>query len=972
MMLSWNSKRHSISSWCTLLSLSACLDTVLSQTLSTNTPIPPLQWINLSGLVSTTSAAPPLKDASIGYDDTSRTLIIFGGESQQGIPQSQTYLLNLDTLEWSNLPNPPLGVSGTPSARSAAISGDDFAASNRKAHIVIGGKGEDGSPLSDIWEFDYISQFWAPVTIRPSTGPSARYGAVGGNDIRTPFITDPLLPGPNNSFYLAGGFDGQNILPLSDVWRLNISGTLSSNNPQSVVGSWEQVNIPNALASQTSLGGAVVYQAPQNYIVASGGCSSVPTANNFSCANGGSYLLNTNAHTSSSIAPCPAPRFGPALAVNANGASSNFAEQVFVLLGTFNSSLWDDGGGLSKGEVDVIDARTGSWTRILPAGDPGTNGGTPAFPSPREGAAALSFSQALVGLTGTARATVSDTIVFGGRDEAGNYLSELWILRAYSGTLTASNQHWSGFGSGQLTGGIQANGQGVTVQYLAQCAVAKQPVSSGTSSSSSSGSGSSPTGSSPANPTQTSPIASIPPFDTSVVHKVLAPVSIALALPAVVLYRLSFPSGAVPDAQQLGSLYLSLTVGLVSFGLGLGGFISSFVSIIRNSSLTKRAVDPLHLQTSHGQAGVAFFAGFYVLVPVLFGIAIYLRWKSRPDPVAEGHKRANSTDTAEKLALYTNRAGSPTNSPLAPMFNANGTSDETPPTPADPRPRVRSWHNLSLSPFPAQPSARRSSESGLDATSPPSTVRSFEVTNRPRVRQPSAHSLAAFSDVGPPAQPPRNLSDMSWLERRRSLNTVGDIDYVLSQLHRRNRNNSTPGTTGLESTRGLMGQSTLPPPPQMPPPFQAVIHVLLHAFLLGLCILALSALWLRGPKAAFGVFLGWTVMFYSILFTLSWRGIPREPLSDIGLESIPFPSDSRSPYQHHQPPFRAAGDYEGYPTSSQGGHGTLEVDDDDDVDEETRQLRIEEEMNRRDVSIVTVPKRKLFLTNPEVLPPSQL
>lgn len=43
-----------------------------------------------------------------------------------------------------------------------------------------------------------------------------------------------------------------------------------------------------------------------------------------------------------------------------------------------------------------------------------------------------------------------------------------------------------------------------------------------------------------------------------------------------------------------------------------------------------------------------------------------------------------------------------------------------------------------------------------------------------------------------------------------------------------------------------------------------------------------------------------------------------------------------------------------------------EVDDDDDEDEESRQRRIEEEMSRRDVSIVTVPRRKLFLTNPEI------
>lgn len=120
-----------------------------AQNISTSTPVPPLQWINLTSLLQG-PAAPPLKDASIGYDNTTRTLIIFGGESQGGIPQQRTYLcvdsyflaplssssfhriflsLNLDTLTWSS-PSPQGGTSSTsPPPRSAAIGGGDFAAS---------------------------------------------------------------------------------------------------------------------------------------------------------------------------------------------------------------------------------------------------------------------------------------------------------------------------------------------------------------------------------------------------------------------------------------------------------------------------------------------------------------------------------------------------------------------------------------------------------------------------------------------------------------------------------------------------------------------------------------------------------------------------------------------------------------------------------------------------------------------------
>jgi hypothetical protein len=73
--------------------------------------VPPLQWINLSAIIKSTNGPPALKDAVIGYDDgryyhfshfisfnlfipvsSSRSLIVFGGESQGGISQSQTYL----------------------------------------------------------------------------------------------------------------------------------------------------------------------------------------------------------------------------------------------------------------------------------------------------------------------------------------------------------------------------------------------------------------------------------------------------------------------------------------------------------------------------------------------------------------------------------------------------------------------------------------------------------------------------------------------------------------------------------------------------------------------------------------------------------------------------------------------------------------------------------------------------------------
>lgn len=82
--------------------------------------------------------------------------------------------------------------------------------------------------------------------------------------------------------------------------------------------------------------------------------------------------------------------------------------------------------------------------------------------------------------------------------------------------------------------------------------------------------------------------------------------------------------------------------------------------------------------------------------------------------------------------------------------------------------------------------------------------------------------------------------------------------------------------------------------------------------------------------------------------------------------SLPFTPDPRGPYLH-SPPFRAVQvqEGEGYDMIGTGRHHEDGEDDpDDDEDEETRQRRIEGEMNRRDVSIVTVPKKKLWIANP--------
>ena len=165
--------------------------------------------------------------------------------------------------------------------------------------------------------------------------------------------------------------------------------------------------------------------------------------------------------------------------------------------------------------------------------------------------------------------------------------------------------------------------------------------------------------------------------------------------------------------------------------------------------------------------------------------------------------------------------------------------------------------------------------------------------------------------------------------------------------------------------------------PILPSLLSGLTHILLHAALLALCILCLIALFDRA-SVGFIVFLVWVACFYLLIFILAWKGIPRVSIlsvffsrlratpraelprpatSTTNYEGLPFPG---GPYGAH-PPYRGAHDSE-YPTSLSHAEHTAEDFPDDDDDEE-RQRQIEEEISRRDVTILTVPRRKLRVIN---------
>nr|GAT59412.1 predicted protein [Mycena chlorophos] len=857
-------------------------------------PAPPFQWIQLTSLLNGTGP-PPLKNAAMGYDETSRTLLIFGGEASSGVPQASTYLLDLQTLTWKT-PSPPSNLQAAPAARSSAVFGVDIAASNRNGFLVVGGQGQNG-PLDDVVEFDFVNQFWSQVGIS-NKGPSARSGAVGGIDPRIPGVSDPVLPGPNNTFWLWGGSDGTT--SFSELWRLNVSGTLSSNLPNSAVGSWEQISVAN-LPTAIGQGGSVLSSTTSSQIVASGGCNATTTPAE-SCALQATYIINGVSAADATALDCPAPRLSPVIIPNGNAFSESFASQMLLLLGTFNSSFWYDGDGLKDGEVAVLDTSTQSWTRILPAGDPGTTG-VETFPSARAGAVAIMSPLALVG---AARSTSSDIIVFGGENEDGEYLAEMWLLRAYNAVTTASQPTWSGSG-GKLETGINASGSGVKNTFLTTCAAALTPTLStptNTSSSSPTSSNVSP------HPSMTSH------FDVSIVHKSLAPVSAALLLPSFLMYRHS--SRTFSSSGHLPLLYLALALAAFAYGLGIAALATAF------TSSTSR-----HLNTAHGRAGLALFICLYGLAALLLILASAKRPRSSH---SEPRSRADS-DASEKDRLSP-MAHSP--SPTASM--------------------QRRWRKDSVS-FDGA-----STETGDWLQSAP-PKRTFEVLNRPaRTRRASSSRQAMLSEDTSPTQvsQTQSLSDAEWLNRRRSLTIVGELEHA--------RASPAPAATLPPSTPATLLD---PPTPLIPPMTTAFARGLLHALLLGFCVFTLIALWSMAPKGAFAGFLVATCLFYLSLVGLAWKGQPDRSIFTIMLrrlrtepqtpaaprtsvsETLPEHEDGPAfPYAHRPPVFRTPG--------TAGAQSTSSGPDDDDEDD----TRAEAEMRNRDVSIWTSqPKRALVITN---------
>ena len=293
------------------------------------------------------------------------------------------------------------------------------------------------------------------------------------------------------------------------------------------------------------------------------------------------------------------------------------------------------------------------------------------------------------------------------------------MLRAYNGSVSQSNPNWSGFGDGNLQTGVNANGAGVSVQFMTSCASMMASSSSSPRKSATMASG----------------------FDTSLAHKVIAPLSVALLLLATVLYRLSLP---VTNTQKRNHfpLVLSAALSLASWAVGIAGLATAFTGIVSTSATAKQSSPNLNLKTVHGKAGLVLFVAMYGLLPALALVS------TCGDRLRIAHASSADAHIAEDNNASSVPSATPTPTSTSP-FSRWFTRDQRKP----------------LSTREKEP--RQSSDNAsVHSTAP---QRKFEVLNRPaRVRHISMDASSSLNH-GPSIH---TLGAIDWLERRRVLSDV--------------------------------------------------------------------------------------------------------------------------------------------------------------------------------------------------------
>lgn len=290
-----------------------------------------------------------------------------------------------------------------------------------------------------------------------------------------------------------------------------------------------------------------------------------------------------------------------------------------------------------------------------------------------------------------------------------------------------------------------------------------------------------------------------------------------------------------------------------------------------------------------------------------------------------------------------------------------------------------------------QPPSRPAS---VDASAPAAGGETgFVVLNRGRhALDRMTHATPSHTNGNGARSGPVTLSDVSWLERRRNMNLVSEMDYAMSQL-RSSKRHSTSALMDVspdghsEHDRSPRALASGRRGMEFPKRRVVLLHLMFHALLCALVVYTAVALFSK-TRGNLGVPLGvvfvlCAVAYYVGVVLLALRGRPGEgSVLVVGFGRL------RGHYPSGSVPHGSNGDEDAngvereraisplvdgvtvhssrasrafYPPHDGVAHAGRE-------DEEDEGEEIEREMGRRDVSIVTVvPKRRLFIANGDTL-----
>ncbi|KAI9624404.1 hypothetical protein KEM48_008987 [Puccinia striiformis f. sp. tritici PST-130] len=561
-----------------ILVVAECLiiNPIDSQTISTNMPLPPMEWIKLSP--SGTSTPPGLSHGCLmgpTYSESTSSLpgfnqaYLFGGRSAAGTTSNGYTSSIIPKILPSHL-----------------LCGWDSASNFRNQLNIYAGRSEDGSPLSDFWYYDPTNRFWAqPKDFQPTNHPP-NYGSIGGID---PTYL-PAPPGTSNSLIYIGGANSTHSNTQLAPIALSFDGQLGSN-----------TNTINVNLSDLSSG----LRTNNNLLIGRWGTTGTimsrskmdPVDPSCALTNGGilsfessftaSQLSTRPSIPSSSWAGfnyCPAPRIGGTMVPNRNGYDGSYSNQVIMIGGRIDHHNWDDQGGSQAGEVAVLDTSS-------------------------EGLLALALPSK-IGSSSTTSSGPTDILVYGGIDvNSGQASNELWILRLHPAKLT-----------GNGTAG------GITMNYMSSCATPtpqnkKQDPTKSTNDGTpgeSAGSG---------------------PLQAPIAHLIFSGIALAIMMASLTILRCEEPGKlSIRSRWRTSRLWLLIgawhalitSCGLLALAILVALFNTRLTTTPTTLSLSRRGLltgsnsyDKLHPhdtlnRSAHARLGLAITIVGFLLVPALY------------------------------------------------------------------------------------------------------------------------------------------------------------------------------------------------------------------------------------------------------------------------------------------------------------------------------------------------------------------